>query len=125
MKKDINYYLNLPYEIIVRKLSDEEGGEYFARYKDFPYIMGDGQSEATAIENVKSAFSGAIEVMLKCGDKIKEPNSKNKSKNLAIALKESIIDKTDKYSQKLELSRSAFIAKALEQQINYLSKKHI
>ncbi len=32
MKKDLNYYLNLPYEIVVRKLTDDEGGGYFAYY---------------------------------------------------------------------------------------------
>lgn len=38
--KDLDYYLNLPYEIIIKKLDEKDGGGYFARYKDFPYIMG-------------------------------------------------------------------------------------
>lgn len=42
MKKDLEYYLNLPYEIIIKRLSESEGGWYFALYKDLPYIMGDG-----------------------------------------------------------------------------------
>lgn len=42
MKKDLEYYLNLPYEIIIKRLSESEGWGYFARYKDLPYIMGDG-----------------------------------------------------------------------------------
>lgn len=74
--KDLDYYMNLPYEIIVRKLSADEGGGYFASYKDFPYIMGDGESKAEAIADVKSAFRGAVEVMLECGDTIKEPKQK-------------------------------------------------
>ena len=48
--KDVNYYLNLPYEIIVKKLSQEDGGGYLARYKDFKYIMGDGKTEQSAID---------------------------------------------------------------------------
>ncbi|VEG60413.1 Uncharacterised protein [Campylobacter jejuni subsp. doylei] len=37
--KDLDYYLNLPYEIIIKKLDEKDGGGYFARYKDFPYII--------------------------------------------------------------------------------------
>ena len=29
------YYLNLDYEIVIRKLTLEDGGGYFAYYKDF------------------------------------------------------------------------------------------
>lgn len=76
--KDLNYYMNLPYEIIVRPLSKDEGGGYLARYKDFKYIMGDAESEAEVIADVKSAFSGAIEVMLENGDEIKEPKNKKR-----------------------------------------------
>lgn len=54
--KNLEYYQNLPYEIILKKLSDEEGGGYFARYKDFPFIMGDGASEIEALKDVKEAL---------------------------------------------------------------------
>ena len=117
--KDLNYYMNLPYEIIVRPLSKDEGGGYLARYKDFKYIMGDADSEAEAIADVKSAFSGAIEVMLENGDEIKEPKiKKEKTKNLAITLKESITEKIDRYAKELGISRSALISKGME---SYLS----
>ena len=53
MKKDVEYYMNLPYEIIVKKLSKDEGGGYLARYKDYPLVMGDGENEAEAIANAK------------------------------------------------------------------------
>ncbi|MCC8277577.1 hypothetical protein LNU06_01665 [Campylobacter sp. VicNov18] len=56
--KDLEYYLNLPYEIIVKKLSAQDGGGYFASYKDFPYIMGDGENEIEALKDVKEAFKG-------------------------------------------------------------------
>lgn len=92
-KKDLNYYMNLPYEIIVRKLSADEGGGYFASYKDFPCIMGDGESEAEAIADVKKAFKFVIETDLAEGKVIKELKQKtDKTKNLAITLKESLIE---------------------------------
>ncbi|MCW1635150.1 type II toxin-antitoxin system HicB family antitoxin, partial [Campylobacter jejuni] len=36
--KDLDYYLNLPYEIIIKNLM-KRWRRIFARYKDFPYIM--------------------------------------------------------------------------------------
>ena len=73
MTKNLDYYMALPYEILIRPLTKEEGSGYFARYKDFPYIMGDGETEIKALEDVKKAFRGAIEVMLENNDSIIEP----------------------------------------------------
>lgn len=121
--KDLNYYMNLPYEIIVRKLSSDEGGGYFASYKDFPYIMGDGENEIEAITDVKKAFKFVIETDLTEGKAIKEPKQKtDKTKNLAITLKESILNKTDQYAKELGISRSAFVSKSIE---NYISSLNI
>ena len=106
MKKDKSYYLNLPYEIIVRKLTDDEGGGYFARYKDFPYIMGDGENEAEAIADVKSAFGGALEVMLANNDFIKEPNDKKVRVNLSLS--QSLLNAIDKVTS----NRSQFLSEA-------------
>lgn len=84
MQKDLEYYLNLPYEIVLRKLKPQEGGGYFAYYKDFPYIMGDGESEIQALEDVKEAFKGAIALMLEKKDYIKEPEDKRVEINITI-----------------------------------------
>lgn len=73
MIKNLDYYMALPYEILVRPLTKEEGGGYFARYKDFPFVMGDGETETQALEDVKKAFKSAIMVMLENNDQIPEP----------------------------------------------------
>ena len=73
MIKNLDYYMALPYKILVRPLTKEEGGGYFARYKDFPFVMGDGETETQALEDVKKAFKGAIMVMLENNDQIAEP----------------------------------------------------
>ena len=57
MMKNKDYYLNLAYEVTVRKLSEEDGGGYFAYYKDFKGVMGDAESIEEAMIYVKSAFS--------------------------------------------------------------------
>ncbi|EAT99681.1 MULTISPECIES: HicB family protein [Campylobacter] len=106
MKKDLNYYLNLPYEIIVKKLTKEEGGGYFARYKDYPYVMGDGESEAEAIADVKEAFKFVIQTDLERGDFIREPETKTIRVN--ISLPKSLLEAIDKVAS----NRSAFLANA-------------
>ena len=103
--KDLNYYLNLPYEIIVRKLSQKDGGGYFANYKDFPYIMGDGESEAEAIADAREAFKGALEVMLENNDYIKEPSSTEAKVRINITLDKSLIEAIDKVTH----NRSKFL----------------
>ncbi|RDU51877.1 HicB family protein [Helicobacter sp. MIT 00-7814] len=104
--KDKNYYLSLPYEIIVRPLSKSEGGGYLAKYKDFPYILGDGESEKEAIDDVKSAFEQALCVMLKKGDYIKEPDSSEAKVRINITLPKSLLEKIDKVAH----NRSKFLS---------------
>jgi len=36
--------MNLDYEIIVKKIKPQDGGGWFAYYKDFKWVMGDGES---------------------------------------------------------------------------------
>ena len=96
--KDLNYYLNLPYEIVIRKLSDKEGGGYFARYKDFPYIMGDGKNEFEALKDAKEAFKGAINLMLEKKDFIKEPLKNSEKTRINISLPKSLLKAIDEVS---------------------------
>ena len=106
MKKDLEYYLALPYEILVRPLSKEEGGGYLARYKDFPYIMGDGESEAQAISDVKKAFAFCIETDLKEGVKIPEPIDENKKVRVNLTIPSGILNAIDAVTS----NRSAWIS---------------
>lgn len=53
MKKDVECYMSLPYEIIVKKLSKDECGGYLSRCKDYPLVIGGGKNEAEAIADVK------------------------------------------------------------------------
>ena len=61
--KDLSYYLALPYEILVRPLSPEEGGGYLARYKDYPLVMGDGESEESRWKSSVKRLRMWVEVL--------------------------------------------------------------
>lgn len=75
MIKDKEYYKNIDYDIIVSKLEKDDGGGYFAYYKDIPSVMGDGKTKDEAIDDVKNAFDCFLEVSLKNKDLIPEPLS--------------------------------------------------
>ncbi|WP_086229322.1 type II toxin-antitoxin system HicB family antitoxin [Campylobacter devanensis] len=103
--KDLKYYLSLPYEIIVLPISQDEGGGYLARYKDFPYIMGDGESEQEAINDAKKAFSFVIETDLKEGKFIKEPSNENEKVRVNVVLPRFVLDEI----KARNLNRSQFL----------------
>ncbi len=106
--KTKEYYLNLDYETVVRKLSLEDGGGYFAYYKDFQGVMGDGASVEEAMNDVKSAFACYLEVTLEKGEEIKEPSHLSKSKRINITIPISVLSKIDKYVATHDLTRSSF-----------------
>ena len=108
--KGLNYYLSLNYEISIKKEND-----YFvASYKEFPRILGTGNNEIEAINDLKDAFKSFVEVSLKHGDHIREPNENYPSKNYAITMKTNIMEEIDKFAAKLGLSRSAIIAVGMQ-----------
>jgi len=86
MIKDKKYYLSIDYDIIVDKLSKEDGGGYFAYYKDIPSLMGDGETKEEAIEDVKKAFNSFLEVSIKNRDIIKEPIGITKKEKINITM---------------------------------------
>ena len=88
MKKDLNYYLNLP--------------------------MGDGESEAEAISDVKEAFKFCIQTDLEEGVAIPEPQGEEKRVRVNVSLPKSLLDAIDRVSS----NRSAFLTKAANMALN-------
>ena len=115
--KTLNYYLNLDYEIIIRKISEEDGGGYFAYYKDFKGIMGDGETADEAIEDVKSAFTSYLEVALQNNEEIKEPSHLMKTKRINITVPIYALEKIDTYAKSLNMNRSTFLVESALKQV--------
>ena len=114
LKNKVNFYLQLPYKIKVQALSDKDGGGFFANYEDFPFIIGDGETELDAINEVKKAFAFVIEKDLKEGKFIKLPSQKNydlnddKKVNISISISQKFLDLIDKITN----NRSEFFENA-------------
>ena len=115
--KTVNYYLNLDYEIITRKITPEDGGGYFAYYKDFKGVMGDGESIEEAIRDVESAFSCYLEVALKNGEEIKEPSHLMKTKRVNITIPIYALEQIDTYAKSLNMNRSTFLVESALKQV--------
>ena len=70
MKKELEYYLKLPY---TRELIPEESGIWFARIKELPNCMSQGNTPAEAVRNLDDAMYGWIKGELEDGETIPEP----------------------------------------------------
>lgn len=71
--KNLEYFMNLDYEIRIRKLSENEGGGWFAQIPLLPGCMSDGETLEEATANLEDAKRGWIETSLELGRTIPEP----------------------------------------------------
>ncbi|CAA6803716.1 MAG: Unknown protein [uncultured Sulfurovum sp.] len=115
--KTIKDYLNLDYEIIIRKVSEQDGGGYFAYYKDFKGVMGDGETADEAMKDVKSAFSCYLEVALQNKEEIKEPSHLMKTKRINITVPIYALEEIDTYAKNINMNRSTFLVESALKQI--------
>ncbi|MBN2389301.1 MAG: type II toxin-antitoxin system HicB family antitoxin [Anaerolineae bacterium] len=72
MDKTIAYYLALPYTIEL--IPDPDGG-WFVAVKELPGCMSQGDTEAEALEMIRDAMEGWLEVALDNGMNIPEPRN--------------------------------------------------
>lgn len=75
MKKDLNYYMSLPYKIEIFPIPESEGGGYMARLPQFGRlgIVGDGASKAEALADLEENQRDRFEQYLEEGLTIPEP----------------------------------------------------
>lgn len=113
MKKNLNYYINLPYDILIKNIPDDEGGGYGAFMPDFKEIVffyGDGKTPEDALKELKESFRATLESMIEDRDFIPEPNQQDKAVRLNITLPRKIVDIIDSKARKVCLNHSALIA---------------
>ncbi|PDO09409.1 MAG: pilus assembly protein HicB [Candidatus Reconcilbacillus cellulovorans] len=74
--KDLNYYMSLPYTLVIREMNDESGRYYYGTYLELDGCQSDGQTIEELLKNLEEAKRGWLEVKLEHGDPIPEPNPK-------------------------------------------------
>lgn len=76
--KDLGYYMNLPYTIQIRHISDESGQYYYAKVLELDGCYSHGNTFVEAYQNIREAMEGHIETKMEFGDPIPEPNPDSK-----------------------------------------------
>lgn len=73
-KKDLPYYLNLPWTFTIEQEPDEEYGKLFiVRVNELPGVVSDGATIEEAIHSVMEALKLSLRMSLEEGEVIPEP----------------------------------------------------
>lgn len=76
MEKNVDYYMNLPYTVVVKKDSDNTGGVcYISRILEIPHLLGDGETPQEALECLNIHMKLVVEAYLKDGIPVPEPQT--------------------------------------------------
>ena len=73
----VNEYLKLPYNIVLRHITDDSGDYYFAIVQELDGCMSDGVTIDEAYANIYEAMEGWIETKLEAGLNIPVPLETN------------------------------------------------
>jgi antitoxin HicB len=75
MDKNLNYYLKLPYTLIVSIENDNDGSCYVARLQEIPYLIGTGNTPEAAIKELEINKRLKFDADLELGFPIPEPSN--------------------------------------------------
>lgn len=74
-EKNIEYYVNLPHKITIKKWTDEEESYYVVQIPELPGCMSDGETIKEALKNIIDAKTGFIEAYIRIGKEIPIPEN--------------------------------------------------
>jgi len=74
IKKDLQYYLNLPWTFTIEQTQDEDAKKIYIIYvNELPGVCTDASTIQEAAELITDAMTGAFKLYMKHGDPIPEP----------------------------------------------------
>lgn len=88
--KDLNYYMSLPYEVKVEELTEDDGGGIMLSIPLLgeAAVRGHGDTYPEARENLEQAKKDFLEIWLKDGWEIPEPQTENFFDDVDVYVKE-------------------------------------
>ena len=122
MEKNFDYFMNLEYEIKIKKLLLEEGGGWFAEIPLLPGCMADGDSIEEALKNLNEAKASWIETSIEIKRIVPEPNSENFSGQLRLRMPKSLHRELSQKAKDENVSLNQFILYHLARGIGYKGK---
>lgn len=79
-KKDIDYYLNLPWTYTIETETYRDSTYYIIRVNELPGICTDAEDLNEGMKNIKEAIACAVEIYQEKGQKVPEPINKQEYK---------------------------------------------
>jgi predicted RNase H-like HicB family nuclease len=79
-KKDLKYYLNLPWSFTVEQEGGKSDRYYIIRVNELPGICTDAETVEEGMDLIQEAIEAAIKLYLKNGEVIPEPFKKSEFK---------------------------------------------
>jgi antitoxin HicB len=79
-KKNLDYYLNLPWTYTIETETYKKSTYYIIRVNELPGICTDAEDLNEGMEGIKEAIACAIEIYLQRGEPIPEPIDRNQYK---------------------------------------------
>ncbi|MCZ6111667.1 type II toxin-antitoxin system HicB family antitoxin [Campylobacter ureolyticus] len=96
--KNLEYYLNLPYKIELKKIPLDEGGGWAAfmpELNSVSFFYGDGDTKEKSLKELDEAFKFTIESALKDGIKIPEPVDEDAKVRINLTIPKSVLSAID------------------------------
>lgn len=125
MTKNLEYYLNLKYEIEIIPISESDGGGYLARIPQFGEMgmVGDGETPEEALNELNDYKQHAFKRYLDEGLEIPEPVIKDDSYNGKILLRvpKYLHRELSGYAQKNDTSLNQLIISLLSSALSFSS----
>lgn len=89
-KKDLEYYVKLPYTIILEQWDDGNGPYWVARIAELPYCLIHGDTPEEAVREIEEVKRDWIKSNLDRGLPIPEPRSRKYSGQIALRISPSL-----------------------------------
>ena len=86
VKKELDYYLNLPYTIILERWDDGKGPYWVARVAELPHCLIHGDTPEEAIKEIENVKNDWIRSNLKRGLPVPEPSPRNYSGKMILRI---------------------------------------
>lgn len=77
MKKDLNYYMGLPYSRVIEEKNDESGHYYYGYIKELPGCQSTSDTREEIFSSLDEAMEGWLEVKLENNLPIPEPDNES------------------------------------------------
>ena len=125
--KDLEYYDNLPYNIILEPWDDGKGPYWVARVVELPHCMIHGDTPEEAIEEIQIVKREWLKSNLKRGIKIPEPITRKYSGQISLRIPPSLHRLLINVSSVEDVSLNQFMTMALANFVGFplATKKNI